>query len=82
MNTLSKRFKSDRRGSIPMIFAAALVPILGLTGGAIDYGRSVVDKALLDNAMDGAIILAARAAQASRTTEKPRVSQRSIQIAN
>lgn len=63
MSTLSKRFKSDRRGSIPMIFAAALVPIVGLMGGAIDYGRSVVDKALLDNALDGAVILAARAAQ-------------------
>lgn len=63
MSTRAQQFKSDQRGSIPVIFAAALIPILGLMGGAIDYGRSVVDKALLDNTLDGALILAAKAAQ-------------------
>ncbi|MFD1303435.1 Tad domain-containing protein [Methylobacterium marchantiae] len=46
-----------------MIFAAALVPMLGLMGGAIDYGRSVVDKTVLDSALDNAAIVAAKAAQ-------------------
>lgn len=59
----AKRFQADRSGSIPIIFAAALVPILGLMGGAIDYSRSIVDKTLLDNALDGAAIVAAKAAQ-------------------
>lgn len=37
--------------------------MIGLMGGAIDYSRSIVDKTVLDNALDGAAIVAAKAAQ-------------------
>ncbi len=63
MNSVAKQFRSDRSGSIPVIFAAALLPMIGLMGGAIDYSRSIVDKTVLDNALDGAAIVAAKAAQ-------------------
>ena len=37
---LLQRFLQDRRGSITPMFALAIVPVVGLTGAAIDYSRA------------------------------------------
>jgi Flp pilus assembly protein TadG len=35
------RFAAAREGNIAVLFAIALVPIIGLVGAAIDYSRAV-----------------------------------------
>lgn len=57
--------KTDRfgdAGSIPVLFAVALIPLIGCVGGAIDYGRSIVDRTRLNSALDAAVIVGAQAA--------------------
>ncbi|MCJ2085267.1 pilus assembly protein TadG-related protein [Methylobacterium sp. E-005] len=48
---------------MPILFAALLVPLVGLAGGAIDYGRAIQDRTRLNNALDAAVIVAANQAQ-------------------
>lgn len=55
-------FLSNRTGSLPLLFAAALIPLIGCAGGAIDYGRSIVDRTRLNSALDAAVIVGAKAA--------------------
>jgi len=59
---LVRRFRSDERGSIAIIFAVALIPILLGVGAAIDFSRAnsfrntlqaALDNALLGGAKDG-----------------------------
>ncbi len=57
-----KSFRRDSAGTLPILFAAALLPLLGFAGGAIDYGRSLVDRTRLNNALDAAVIAGAQAA--------------------
>jgi Flp pilus assembly protein TadG len=45
-------FLQDRRGAIAPIFAIALVPLIGLTGAAIDYGRANLDRTAMQAALD------------------------------
>lgn len=53
------RFGRDERGVVAMIFALALVPLLGLVGAAIDYSRSTTVRARLQSALDAAVLAAA-----------------------
>lgn len=62
------RFLSDRRGSMPMLFALMIVPMVGMVGGVIDYGKAVSDRTRLNNALDAAAIVAANKAQADDAT--------------
>ena len=54
--TLGRRFKEDRRGNVAIIFAAVLLPIIGMTGAAIDYKRITNARAQLLMALDGALL--------------------------
>jgi Flp pilus assembly protein TadG len=51
-----KRFERDRRGNVAMMFAFALVPIFGMIGLVIDYGRAGEARAELDAAADSAVL--------------------------
>ncbi len=57
-------FLADRRGAVAIIAALALIPMLLATGGAIDFGRIMVMRSELQQAVDSAA-LAAMAAAAS-----------------
>lgn len=57
---LLNRFRSDRSGNVMMLFGLALVPILGLTGVAVDYARATNARASLSAAIDSAALMAAR----------------------
>ena len=49
---LPARFLRNRDGSATPLLALALVPLMGLTGAAIDYSRGNKVKAALQNALD------------------------------
>lgn len=49
---------ADRRGSFSLHFALALVPLLGIAGGALDYSYSATVKLKLDAAADAAALVA------------------------
>jgi Flp pilus assembly protein TadG len=53
------RFGRDRRASLALWFAVALVPILYGLGAALDYGRSVNFKQQLQDAADSAALAGA-----------------------
>ena len=45
-----RRFASDRKGNVAIIFAFSLMPITLLTGMGIDYTAATTKKAMLDAA--------------------------------
>ena len=55
-----RTFARDRNGTIAVLFAFALVPLLLVTGGAIEYSRSIQVQADLQSAVDGAALAAGR----------------------
>lgn len=58
--SLSRRFISDRRGNVAIIFAMLLLPVLGMIGAAIDYKRAVDARTKISAALDGALLALAR----------------------
>lgn len=57
---LIARFAGARRGNVAMIFGLLLVPVLLVTGMAIDYTRTAQAKAVIQEASDAALLRAAR----------------------
>ena len=53
-----KHFGSDRSGAVAIIFSLALLPILGFTGLALDYGRMLRAKADIQSAVDAGALAA------------------------
>ncbi|GGK38710.1 hypothetical protein GCM10011322_27220 [Salinarimonas ramus] len=53
---LVNRFISDRRGATVIAFGLSVVPLLGLAGAAVDYGRATSVKAELQRAADATAI--------------------------
>jgi Flp pilus assembly protein TadG len=51
---------NDRRGNVAVLFSLALLPLIGLSGAAIDYGMMGVYKAKLQAAADTGAIQAGR----------------------
>ena len=54
------RLRRDERGVFIVIFAAALVPMLALIGVLIDSTRAQNARLTLQNAIDGAVLAAAK----------------------
>jgi Flp pilus assembly protein TadG len=50
------RFRRDKSGNIAMIFAIALLPILGALGSAVDYSLATRMKSKLQSAADAASV--------------------------
>jgi Flp pilus assembly protein TadG len=46
------RFRRDRRGNVAPIFAIAMLPIVALTGTAIDYSRANAARTEMQSALD------------------------------
>ena len=53
-----RRFASDRKGNVAIIFAFSLMPIVFLTGMGVDYTVATQRKAMLDAAADAAALAA------------------------
>lgn len=60
--SLAPFFLSDRRGSVAPIFALAIIPVIGLAGAAVDYGRANSIRAALQSSLDATTLAMARVA--------------------
>lgn len=59
-------FRRDDRGSVAIIFAAVLIPVIGITAAAIDYGRA----SGVQRTLQSAVASAAQAASAHLYEDK------------
>mgnify|MGYP003584081175 CR=1 FL=1 len=66
---LLRRFRENDRGAVAIVFAVALIPIMGLSGAAIDYTRATQAKSKLQAATDSAA-LAALTVKASTLSQR------------
>ncbi|KQP33623.1 hypothetical protein ASF49_06970 [Methylobacterium sp. Leaf104] len=60
---LLRRLRDERGGNVLMVFALALVPLIGLTGLSVDYVRGINYRTHFDRAADAATITAIAAAR-------------------
>lgn len=56
-----RRFAVDRGGNVAMIFGLSLLPVLVLTGMAIDYARATAERTRLQQAVDATALALSRA---------------------
>jgi Flp pilus assembly protein TadG len=54
------KFRRDDGGNIVVIFAIALVPLLGFVGAALDYSRAVAARTRMQSALDATALMAAK----------------------
>lgn len=54
------RFATDKRGTVAVMFGLSLVPLIGLSGAAIDYARGAQVRTELAAALDSAVLQAAK----------------------
>lgn len=58
-----RAFGSDESGNIAIIFVAAVIPVIGFTGVAVDYSRANSAKASMQAATDAAALILSKEAQ-------------------
>jgi Flp pilus assembly protein TadG len=56
-------FRSDKSGNVVITFAIALIPVIGLTGAAVDYSRANSAKSAMQAATDAAALILSKEAQ-------------------
>ena len=56
-----KPFRRDEHGNIAIVFAATITPIVVALGASVDYGRSYNVRTHMQNALDAAVVGAAKA---------------------
>ncbi len=61
------RFRRAERGNVAVLFAIAIVPILGFVGGAIDYSRVNNARTAMQTALDTAALMISKDATSSMT---------------
>jgi Flp pilus assembly protein TadG len=59
---LLSRFMKDRRGGVAPMFALAVIPVIGLTGAAIDYSRANSVRVGMQSAIDATALAMAKLA--------------------
>ena len=72
-NTL-QRFSRDRRGSIGLYMAVAILPLTLLVGAATDFRRIETVKSEMQDATDAAILAGAKAYLAAGETNPERLA--------
>ena len=60
---MRSRFLADQHGGVAPIFALALVPMVGLTGAAIDYSRAAAARTAMQATLDATTLMIAKEAQ-------------------
>jgi Flp pilus assembly protein TadG len=61
-----KAFQKNKNGNVAMLFALSVIPVCGMVGLALDYGRAVNTKERLQAAVDAAALsLAAASSEAT-----------------
>jgi Flp pilus assembly protein TadG len=72
------RFRANERGNVAMLFALSLVPIIGMTGLAVDYARLTNLKEVLQSSIDSAALSLAASASDDTDAELTALAQRII----
>ncbi|MGB3627593.1 MAG: pilus assembly protein TadG-related protein [Henriciella sp.] len=62
----------DRRGNVAMIFALAIIPIIGVAGFAMDTQLAFSQKGKIQHAVDSATLAGARMLQTTKSVSKVR----------
>ncbi len=62
-------FSKNEGGAVAIVFALALLPLMGLAGVALDYSRASMQRAELQGALDAASLSAAKAADGKSLAE-------------
>jgi Flp pilus assembly protein TadG len=62
------RFRKDESGSTAMMFSLLIMPVMFLTGMAVDYSRMITVKQRMQTAVDAAALAGVRAQQGSTST--------------
>jgi Flp pilus assembly protein TadG len=60
MMNLLRPFLQDQQGNVAVIFGVALVPLLGMSGMALDYSRASTQRTDMRAALDAALLAAAQ----------------------
>lgn len=60
---LLKRFARNEKATVGLMFGLSLVPLMGLTGAAVDYGRSSLLRTEMQAAVDATALALAKDAQ-------------------
>jgi Flp pilus assembly protein TadG len=50
-------FRCDRRGNVAVIFAFAMIPLIGFVGASIDYSRANAMRTKLQDALDSTALM-------------------------
>ncbi len=61
LKRLFQRFHRNEKGAVALIFGLSIVPILGLTGAAVDYNRASQLRARMAAASDAAVLVGVKA---------------------
>ncbi|MDP2411848.1 MAG: pilus assembly protein [Pseudolabrys sp.] len=73
-------FGRARDGAVVIIFALAIIPVLGLVGAAVDFSRANSLKATMQNALDATALMLSKTA-ASQTSAQLQVAAQSYFMA-
>lgn len=65
MGAVHRWCRADDRGNVGLVFAAVVIPVVGMIGFSIDYGQALSARASLQSAMDSAVLAAGREYQVS-----------------
>jgi Flp pilus assembly protein TadG len=57
-----RTFCNDRRGNVALVFGLSLIPLVGMTGMAIDYTHAASVKATLQSALDATALAVSKTA--------------------
>jgi Flp pilus assembly protein TadG len=58
-----RAFRSDKSGNVVLTFAIATIPVIGLTGAAVDYSRANSAKSAMQAATDATALILSKEAQ-------------------
>lgn len=74
LKSSAARLVRDRQGGVAIMFALTLVPILAMTGAAVDYANATSARARIGQAADSAALAAAKLTNAT-PAERARVAR-------
>jgi Flp pilus assembly protein TadG len=72
---LAGRFAAERRANVAITFGLALVPIMGLTGAAIDFSRANSVKAEMQTALDSTALMVSKTAASLNASQVQSAAQ-------
>lgn len=67
--SLLEAFRRDERGNVAILFAASLIPVLGLVGAAIDYSRANAIKTTMQAAADSTALAVSKTATSQTSAQ-------------